>query len=242
MFEPGLDSVPEEKTMQLAVNAKSGAARLWVVSNGSVEIGPVRTELLVRGVRHGRVPPDCQVREAGSTDWRPVEQVREVAGILGQPGSVADFQRAAAGFRTAREEREVLLMLLHGAVNATRATRGLIHRLRPPIDFLVTSYAHGGVDNALGQVVHAHDPAYTIARSGQRLSGSPRDGLAERLVAERLGDSELAGIVMVPVTFGMELLAMLELGRDDRPFRANDVDELSRLATLAIARLDELLG
>jgi hypothetical protein len=228
--------------MQLAVNAKSGGPRLWVVSNGDVEIGPVRTELLVRGVRHGRVPLDCRVRDAGSTDWRPVEGVREVAGVLGQPGSVADFQRAAAGFSETEDERDVLLMLLHGAVNATRATRGLIHRLRPPIDFLVTSYAHGGLEGSLGQVVHAHDPAYAIARNGHTLSGAPSDGLAERLVAARLGDEGLAGIVMVPVTFGTELLAMLELGRDDRRFRENDADELSKLATLAIARLDELLG
>jgi hypothetical protein len=228
--------------MQLAVNAKSGSTRLWVVSNGDVEIGPVRTDLLVRGVCHGRVPPDCRVREAGSEDWRPVDQVREVAGALGQPGSVADFQRAAGGFREACEEREVLLLLLHGAVNATRATRGLVHRLRPPIDFLVTSYAHGGLESSLGHVVHGHDPAYTLARSGQRLNGAPGDGLAERCVASRLGDETLAGIVMVPVTFGTELLAMLELGREDRRFRTGDVDELSKLATLAIARLDELLG
>jgi hypothetical protein len=228
--------------MQLAVNDKSGSARLWVVSNGDVEIGPVRTELLVRGVSHGRVPTDCRVREAGSDDWRPVDCVREVAGILGQPGSVADFQRARSGFRNASDEPEVLLMLLHGAVHATRATCGLVHRLRPPIDFLVTSYAHGGLEGSLGQVVHAHDPAYRIARTGQRLIGAPRDGLAERLVATRLGDEHLAGILMVPVTFGTELLGMLELGRDDREFRASDADELSRLATLAIARLDELLG
>jgi hypothetical protein len=182
------------------------------------------------------------VREAGSNDWRPVDAVREVAGELGQPGSVADFQRAAACFQSASDEREVLLMLLHGAVNATRATRGLVHRLRPPIDFLVTSYAHGGLEGSLGQVVHAHDPAYTIARGGHSLSGAPGDGLAERVIAARLGDEALAGVVMVPVTFGTELLAMLELGREDRRFRVNDADELIKLATLAIDRLDELLG
>ena len=228
--------------MQLAVNAKSGSTRFWVVSNGEVEIGPVRTDLLVRGVCHGRVPPDCRVREAGSDDWRPIDQVREVAGALGQPGSVADFQRAAGGFGEARDERDVLLMLLHGAVHATRATRGLLHRLRPPIDFLVTSYAHGGLESSLGQVVHGHDPAYTLARNGQRMNGAPGDGLAERIVGARLGGESLAGLVMVPVTFGTELLAMLELGRDDRRFRASDVDELSKLSTLAINRLEELLG
>ena len=94
----------------------------------------------------------------------------------------------------------------------------------------------------MGHVVHGHDPAYTLARSGQRINGAPSDGLAERIVGERLGGNPLSGVVMVPVTFGTELLAMLELGRDDRRFRAGDVDELSKLATLAINRLEELLG
>jgi hypothetical protein len=62
------------------------------------------------------------------------------------------------------------------------------------------------------------------------------------VIAARLGDEALAGVVMVPVTFGTELLAMLELGREDRRFRVNDADELIKLATLAIDRLDELLG
>lgn len=228
--------------MQLSVNSKPGTAPLWVVSDGNVEVGPVRTELLVRGFRHGRVPPDCHVRQARSDEWRPVDQVREVAGLLGQPGSVVDFQRAASGFGDAKDEREVLLVLLQGAMQATRASRGLIHRLRPPIDFLVTSYAQGGLDGSLGQVVHAQDPVYRLARNGQTLGGAPSDGKAERLVAARLGDERLAGVVMVPVTFGTELLAMLELGREDRRFRASDVDELSRLATLCISRLEELLG
>ena len=64
--------------------------------------------------------------------------------------------------------------------------------------------------------------------------------MAERIVAERLGDIGLAGILMVPVTHGTELAAMLELGRPDRPFRLGDVEGLSRLATLAVARLEEL--
>jgi hypothetical protein len=47
---------------------------------------------------------------------------------------------------------------------------------------------------------------------------------------------------MVPVTYGTEVAAMLELGRIDRPFRIGDADQLCRLSTLAIARLEELLG
>jgi hypothetical protein len=226
--------------MQLVLHAKTSPTALWVVSNGEVTIGPVRTELLLRGIRHGRVPLDCHVRAAGSDEWRPLDALREVAALNGQAGSVGDFQRAAAEIADARDEQEVLLLLLHGAAAATRATRGLVHRQRPPVRLPVTSYSFGGLDDALGCVVSYQDPAYHIALNGQTLAGSPDAGLAERIVAERLGDPGLAGILMIPVTHGTELAAMLELGREDRGFRLSDVDSLSRLATIAIARLEEL--
>jgi len=226
--------------MQLVLHAKTSPAALWIVSNGEVTIGPVRTELLLRGIRHGRVPPDCQVRAAGSDEWRPLDALREVAALHGNGGSVGDFQRAAAEIAAANDEREVLLLLLHGAAAATRATRGLIHRQRLPVDLPVTSYCLGGLEDNLGNVISYQDPAYTQALGGQALLGSPSDGLAERIVAERLGDRTLAGVAMIPVTHGTELAAMLELGREDRGFRLSDADALSRLATLAVARLEEL--
>ena len=226
--------------MQLVLHAKTNPTALWVVSNGEVTIGPVRTELLLRGIRHGRVPLDCQVRAAGSDEWRPLDALREVAALNGQPGSVGDFQRAAAEIADARDEQEVLLLLLHGAAAATRATRGLVHRQRPPVRLPVTSYSLGGLEEMLGNVLSYQDPAYQIALNGQTLAGSPEEGLAERIVADRLGDPGLAGILMIPVTHGTELAAMLELGREDRGFRLSDVDALSRLSTLAIARLEEL--
>jgi hypothetical protein len=228
--------------MQLSIHAKSSAIPLWVVSNGEVTIGPVRTELLIRGIRHGRVPLDCRVREARSEEWRDLQQLREVAALTGQAGSVGDFQRASAEILAARDEREVFASLLAGAVQATRATRGLVHVERAPVSLLVTSYALGGCEGALGQVISAHDPAYAMAKHGQRLSGAPGEGTAERLVAERLGGGELSGVAMVPLTFGTGLAAMLELGREERGFRQDDADGLSRLATLAIARLEELLS
>jgi hypothetical protein len=227
--------------MQLIVHAKASAVPLWVVSNGEVTIGPVRTELLLRGIRHGRVPDDCHVRAADSDEWRPLNQLREVAALRGQPGSVQAFQRAANDIAHARDERDVLLTLLHGAAQATCAPLGLIHRKRDPVDLPVTSYAFGGLADALGAVLPGHDPAYALARGGHTLIGRPHDGSAERAVADRLGQG-LAGVVMVPVTYGTEVAAMLELGRVDRPFRIGDADQLCRLATLAIARLEELLG
>ena len=227
--------------MQLVVHSRANAVPLWVVSNGEVTIGPVRTELLLRGIRHGRGPDDCHVRAADSDEWRPLHQLREVAAMRGQPGSIQAFQRAANDIAHARDERDVLLTLLHGAAQASCASVGLIHRQREPVHLPVTSYAFGSVGESLGSVLPGHDPAFALARRGDTLIGRPDDGSAERAVADRLG-SGLAGIVMVPVTYGTQIAAMLELGRPDRPFRIGDADQLCRLATLAIARLEELTG
>jgi hypothetical protein len=227
--------------MQLVVHARASTVPLWVVSNGEVTIGPVRTELLLRGIRHGRVPDDCHVRAADSDEWRPLHQLREVAALRGKAGSIQAFQSAANAIAHARDERDVLLTLLHGAAQATCAPLGLIHRKRDPVDLPVTSYAFGNLAELLGAVVPAHDPAYSLARGGHTLIGRPDDGPAEKAVADRLGGA-LAGVVMVPVTYGTEIAAMLELGRVDRPFRVGDADQLCRLATLAIARLEELIG
>ena len=227
--------------MQLFVHSRASSAPLWIVSDGDNTVGPIRTELLLRGVKHGRVPSDCHVREVGSDEWRRLDQVREIAGLTGQSGSVQDFELAARDLQEARDEREVLLLLLHGAAVATRAECGLLHRFRAPVGLPVTSYAYGDTDSALGRVLSPQDPAYVLAQAGQCLRGAPSEGIAEQLVAERLLDPRLAGVVMVPVTFGTELVAMLELGRRDRGFRLNDCDALSRLATLASARLEDLL-
>jgi hypothetical protein len=235
------DPAVQEMPMQLALHTKTNPAALWIVSNGEVTIGPVRTELLLRGIRHGRVPLDCQVRAANSEVWRPLETLREVMALQGHAGAMGEFQRAASEISAASDEREVLLLLLQGAARATRATQGLVHRQRPPVLLPVTSYSYGGLEDSLGNVISYQDPAYLLAMNGQTLAGSPEDGVVERVVAERLGHPELAGILMVPVTHGTELAAMLELGRPDRPFRTNDVDALSRLATLAVARLEEFV-
>lgn len=228
--------------MQLVVNARSSAVPLWVVSNGEVTIGPVRTELLLRGIRHGRVPEDCQVRAAGSEEWRPLHKLREVAALQGLPGSIQAFQSAAADVASAPDEQEIMMRLLHGAATATRASRGLIHRVRAPVGLPVTSYALGALVDALGHVIPSHDPSYALARAGQTLIGTPEAGAAERAVASRLGGDALRGVMMVPVSYGTETAALLELGRDDRPFRLDDVDQLARLCTLAVARMEDLIG
>jgi len=53
----------------------------WLVSNGKVTVGPVATDLLLRGVMHGRVPSTSWVRQTGWRSWREVGKIREVSAL-----------------------------------------------------------------------------------------------------------------------------------------------------------------
>ena len=50
----------------------------WLVTNGSTTVGPVHTELLLRGYMGGRIPEHCQVREVRWGTWRPLDGIREI--------------------------------------------------------------------------------------------------------------------------------------------------------------------
>ena len=62
---------------------------LWFVTNGEITVGPVRTDLLQRGVFHGRIPEDCFVRELTWRTWRRLDQIREVRAVQREPGGGA---------------------------------------------------------------------------------------------------------------------------------------------------------
>lgn len=49
----------------------------WVTQGGQEPVGPVSTELVVRGLAAGRVPLDSYVCEVGGTAWKPVREVRD---------------------------------------------------------------------------------------------------------------------------------------------------------------------
>ena len=56
---------------------------MWLVYQAEGEhVGPVTTELLVRGLATGRVPRDARVAPAGTTRWQPVMTIGELAAAL----------------------------------------------------------------------------------------------------------------------------------------------------------------
>lgn len=216
---------------------------LWFVTNGELTVGPVRTDLLVRGVFHGRIPEDCLVRELTWRTWRRLDQIREVRAVQRQLGSdrlvvkPASWQSHGAlvrSFSLAGDAAEVLSLALHAAVNATDASFGQVHRAFLADHHAITTCVRGiGMTGRLGAPL-VEDAAVRLARLGGLIVGPPNAGEAERSVAARLGNPvDLAGVAMVPVVLGTHLMAILELGRVGHAFRASDVDALERIASAA---------
>jgi len=210
---------------------------LWYVTNGDTVVGPVGTDLLLRGITSARIPDDCMVIQESWGEWRSLLEIRELSAIGPVPswseGSAATSPRVPAELvERAENAGEALLFAMHAAVTAVRATGGLVHRIREPFVGLVTSSAHG-VDGELGQIIPSHDPALAVAEERKILMGRPTEGPAERAIARRfMACGELSGVAMIPVFDGDTLLAMLELARIDHPFRAADTETLHRIAQM----------
>ena len=235
--------------MQLNCDPCAGPSPLqWLVSNGDLTVGPVRTDLLLRGVMHGRVPSACMVREVGWHTWRQLGQIREVCALkrvlertVAEAQVVPSLGAGSQAVAAATDAGEALLVALHVAASATSATVGLAHRLRAPLLLPVTSCVFERSLEALGQVLPWFDPAFSLARTGGLVLGAANAGAVERAIGARLTDgAPLRGVAMLPITVGGTLCAMLELGRSDHPFRLSDAAELGDFALRVGAAMGRL--
>jgi hypothetical protein len=223
------------------------ASPLWYVTNGDAVVGPVDTELLLRGITSSRIPNDCMVTQESWGAWRAIDQIRELARISRPFSWAGDHGALGADVSEemvcrARDAGEALLFAMHAAVKATRATAGLVHRARDPFVGLVTSAARGpGVDEQLGQVIPRHDPVLELAERGEPWLAPIGDaglGRLEQAIARRFAPcpGELRGVAMVPIFDGGRLLAMIELARVDHAFRGADAGVLRDIADVVCRR------
>ncbi|MES1175921.1 MAG: hypothetical protein ABUL62_16490 [Myxococcales bacterium] len=229
----------------------------WLVSNGNVTVGPVGTDLLLRGVMHGRVPSTSLVRQPSWEHWREVGKIREVSALKrvlersfdDVPLESSTLHDSAAAVAQATDLGEALLIALHAAARATSATVGLAHRVREPLLLPTTSCAFAdsfeAAPECLGEVLPWYDPAFTLARAGRvrllRVSERPKG--VERVLCERLSPTApLKGVAMLPILVEGKLHAMLELGRSDRPFRASDSVALFDFSQRVALTFKRLLG
>lgn len=220
--------------------ASSGTPE-WLVSNGSVTVGPVGTDLLLRGVMHGRVPTSSWVRQTGWQNWREVGKIREVAALrrvlerrFDEPArEPSTLREGAEALMHASDAGEALLIALHAAAHATSATVGLAHRVRQPLLLPTTTCMFEAPSECLGQVLPWFDPSFALARSGRGrlMLGSGSAGSVEAALCARLSpDAPLQGVALLPILVDGDLHALLELGRSDHPFRESDARELLEFA------------
>jgi GAF domain-containing protein len=210
----------------------------WYVSNGEAVVGPVSLELLLRGVAHGRVPPDCMVRARTWGDWRALASLREIS----RPPSTTHVD-VDTPLEPALDSAEVVLFALWTAVRATHAAVGLGHRAGAPLGPLTTRYCHGAsLDARLGDSIPANDAALRAARMGCTVVRRPLGNAAGAAACRRLDGAgkPLRGVAWLPIHHRGRLFALLELGRTDHAFRQSDVDVLRALGRAASRRIASL--
>jgi len=121
---------------------------------------------------------------------------------------------------------EALMLTLSTAVAAACAHVGLLHRVRRDLGVTVTACAQGaGAELLLGNRLAADDPVLAAAEAGHTVIAEPRLGDAGRYMVGRLARCvpNPRGLAMVPLVLHGGLVALIELGRRYRPFRAREV-------------------
>lgn len=239
----------QSSTPNFALSRTRNPPPLWFVTNGETTVGPVRTGLLLRGVRHGRVPEDCLVRELRWARWRRLGQVREIAAMrraqalsacsgepLVSPAPTGSELRRMLGH--ARDRGEVLLFALHAAAAATDAEAGLVHRVTGPFSEFVTCAVQGAAAHELlGVRLAASDWMLGAARAGRSVIGVADATRVHGAAAARLGSQSVQAVAMMPVRHGHELVAFFELGRAGHAFRGSDVAALADVTRAVVERL-----
>ena len=228
----------------------------WYVTNGQKVVGPVDTQLLLRGINAGRVNRECHVAQYSWSGWREQNAVREIRSLRRWEHSqkmVPTIEPVKQALRTPRfdgsaldraaSEDGVLARALQLAIASTKANVGVLHQPKAPHVGLVTSFAQGpGMGLNLGEVVPWHDEARAVASEDRALLGAPDSDVWARASARRLSNRmnrRVSGVALVPIRLG-GMRGLLELGRYDHSFRESDVRVLEDLSSSLCERLTHL--
>jgi hypothetical protein len=228
----------------------------WYVTNGRKVVGPVDTQLLLRGINVGRVTRECYVAQHSWSSWREQNAIREIRSLRRWEHSqkfVPGIEPVKQALRAPRfdgspleraaGEDGVLARALQLAMASTKANVGVLHQPKAPHVGLVTSFAHGpGMGLNLGEVVPWHDEARAAASEDHALLGAPESDAWARASARRLSNRlnrRVSGVALVPIRVG-GARGLLELGRYDHTFRQSDVRVLEDLSSSLVARLESI--
>ena len=92
---PLIEAIGAQKPMILSDQRLSAAAPArWYVTNGDTVVGPVGTDLLLRGITSARIPDDCMVMQESWSEWRNLVEIRELSAIgpvptWGEPSGIS---------------------------------------------------------------------------------------------------------------------------------------------------------
>ena len=217
------------------------APPLWYVTNGDLTVGPVVTDLLMRGVESGRVPDYCQVRAFRGT-WRELTKVREIAamnsGVGMQPPSEEELSNWTRPLERVKDERELCHLVTWLSLAATGAESAMLHFRDKYSQSLVTRSIQGATHNdRLGYALSQYDLVLSAAKRGRPVVGTP-EGLTEEALALRFVESTeaIGAVAMIPIFVGETLTAMLELARPGHLFRRGDLRRAELIAQRALHR------
>jgi hypothetical protein len=218
---------------------------LWIVSRGDKTAGPVSTPNLVRSIALGRVPDDCIAKPNRYSAWRTLEHIREVRAALSpmsraKPAGDVEADGLGALLRLADTREEAFDLALRFTAKKLGADFGHVHCFEGGHHVPVTRHAVGhDADFRLGAPLLENDYLAHVARTQQVALGAARDHLAYRAAAWRLGGrvAEVDGVAMVPIVNRRGTMAMIELGRVDRPFRTSDGVVLREVAAIVSSAL-----
>jgi hypothetical protein len=228
----------------------------WYVTNGQAVVGPVNTQLLLRGISAGRVERQCYVAQYSWSNWREQNHVREIRSLRRWQHSqktvpgIEPIKQAlrpprfdGSALERIRDEDNVLSRALELAMQTTKANVGIMHQPKPPHIGLVTSFAYGpGMGVNLGEVVPWHDDARVVAACDRAQLGTPEQDAWARASARRLSNRinrRVSGVALVSISFGNSR-GLLELGRYDHTFRQSDIGVLEDLSRSIVLRLAQL--
>jgi hypothetical protein len=139
----------------------------------------------------------------------------------------------------ASELSEALLLTVVTAVTASAADFGLVHRVHADVGEAITVGAHGpSTEHLLGERLAADDPTLSVARGGHSVLTEPQCGEVGRHLLGRMTrcSSEVKSVAMVPLLVYGELVALFEVGRKSRPFRAREIGRVEDVIEALAAR------
>lgn len=145
-------------------------------------------------------------------------------------------------FATAETLEQAFLLAVSTAVTAASAFVGLVHVVRSDLNATVCTFAQGpGVEPLLGERLADNDPSLLAAQAGHTIVAEPRLGEAGRHIAGRIARALPGprGVAMVPVRVAGGLIALIELGRNTRAFRAREIAAVEDVVDALAKRIVE---